>query len=167
MQSFAILSLAIAAVASAQSSASSASVVSNDNPLTTYLTQTNSLGVITGIPTQPAVVTSIPAQPAVVTSQPILASIYAGLTTGLNTVVVGNQTQTVLISSGLTSVVKSTPTPTVASGTAGGAAGSGGSGGTASASASKSGSSGSSAASHIKVGAGALAGAGAIFALLL
>jgi len=160
MQSFAVLSLALAAVATAQSTDTTPSY---SNDLTKYLTQTNSLGVITGIPTQPAVDTVIPTQPAVVTSQPLVASIYAGLTTGLNTVIVGNQTQTVSIGSGITSVIKATPTPTSAAGTAGGAAASGSS----SASASKASSSGSSAAGHIKAGAGALGFAGAIFALLL
>ncbi|KAF2431086.1 hypothetical protein EJ08DRAFT_649166 [Tothia fuscella] len=161
MHTYAIISLAFAALASAQSSASVATTsVPYENPLTEYLTQTNSLGVITGMPTQPAVVTSIPTQPAVVTSQPILDTIYAGLSTGLNTVLVGNATQTVLISSGLTSVIKSTPKPTAAS-TSGGPAASG-TGAAASAS-----SSGSSAASHMKAGAGALLGAGAFAALFL
>ncbi|KAJ9609746.1 hypothetical protein H2200_006074 [Cladophialophora chaetospira] len=43
------------------------STSSYENPFTVYTSQTNSLGVITGMP---AVVTSQPTQPAVVTSQP-------------------------------------------------------------------------------------------------
>jgi hypothetical protein len=162
MRSFAIVSLAFAAIASAQSDSTSAASV-DAAPQTTFLTQTNSLGVVTGIPTQPAVVTSQPDQPAVITSQPLPASVYAGLTTGLNTVILGNRTATVLISSGLTSILTPTPTPTAAAGTDGGAAASG----SASGSAAKTSSTGAAAAGHFKAGAGALAGAGAIFALLL
>jgi len=162
MQSYALL--AFVALASAQSSsisaAASAATSVSEDPLNSYLTMTNSNGVITGIPTQPAVVTS---QPSVVTSQPLPASIYAGLTTGLNTVIVGNQTVSVSIGSGITSIVKSTPKPTAASSTGGsGASGSG----TASGSAAGASSSGS-AATHFKAGAGALAGFGAMFAFLL
>jgi hypothetical protein len=163
-----LLSVAFAAVAAAQSTLVTS--VSYDNPLTAYLTQTDSNGVITGMPTQPAVVTSIPTQPAVVTSQPgvvtsqpLVASIYAGLTTGTNTVLVGNQTQTVFFSGDITSVIKATPTPTAAKSSGG----SSGSGTSASGSAASASSSGSSASGHIKAGAGALVGAGALFAAFL
>jgi len=173
MQSFTFLSLALAAVASAQSTSVSTSVSTSDstsistppysNTLTNFLTETNSLGVVTG---QPSVVTSIPDQPGAVTTQPIVASVYAGLTTGLNTVVLGNRTATVSIGSGVTSVL--TPVPTTAS-TAGGAAGTNvaGGSGTATGSATKASSSGSSAAGHLKAGAGALLGAGAMFVAFL
>ncbi|KAF1826131.1 uncharacterized protein K489DRAFT_367385 [Dissoconium aciculare CBS 342.82] len=65
-----------------------------------FLTQTNSLGVVTGMPSlpagvsnlstftsQPAVVTS---QPTVVTAQPAVATIPAALPSGLNTIHLGN-----------------------------------------------------------------------------
>lgn len=94
MRVSALFSLPIlAAVASAQSdssssaAASSASDVSSssidEHPQTTFLTQTNSLGVVTGQPTEPAVVTSQPTEPAGVTTQPTLATIPAGLPTGI------------------------------------------------------------------------------------
>ncbi|KAK3716412.1 hypothetical protein LTR37_006562 [Vermiconidia calcicola] len=57
--------------------------VEYSNPATLYLTQTNSLGVVTGMPgastviTNPAVVTS---QPAVVTTQPAVDLVPAGIT---------------------------------------------------------------------------------------
>ncbi|KAF2199021.1 hypothetical protein GQ43DRAFT_482827 [Delitschia confertaspora ATCC 74209] len=90
----------------------------DEHPQTTYLTQTNSLGVVTG---QPAVATSQPpqppaatSQPAVVTTQPDAASIPA-LGSGVHTVpqVSGNSTSflTVSISNTTTSFFSPTIKP--------------------------------------------------------
>lgn len=60
-----------------------------ENPFTVYTAETDSWGVITGMPTvvtsQPAVVTSQPTQPAVVTSQPISPVHSYGNSTTLHT----------------------------------------------------------------------------------
>jgi hypothetical protein len=147
------LTFALAALTAAQNTdTTTATVVSVDNPNTQYLTETDSNGVITGMPT---VATSQPGQPAVVTSQPDVASIYAGLSSGLNTVLVGNQTLTVSVSGTLTSVVKATPTPTSSPGSGGA------SGGSATGSSSSKG-----AAATGQVAAGALIGAAGVFAML-
>jgi hypothetical protein len=60
-------SIFLPAFAAAVIAQSSRSVSSDEFPQTSFLTQTNSLGVVTG---QPGVATSIPAQPPAVTSQP-------------------------------------------------------------------------------------------------
>lgn len=166
---------AIAALAQSDSSAtpSATSTVSNDNPFTSYLTQTNSLGVITG---QPAVVTTQPdvvtTQPAVVTTQPLPATLPA-LASGFNTILVGNslnQTSTIVVSVGnaTTSIItpaSSTPASGSAGTTGGGAAASGASGATgtaASASATHTG-----AASALQVAGGVFVGVGAFVAAFL
>jgi hypothetical protein len=177
MRSSAVLFVALAAVASAQSSSGSASSAASvstsistppySNPNTAYLTETNSLGVVTGMP---SVVTSQPAGATAVTSQPLAASVYAGLTTGLNTIPLGNTTATVFFSGSVTSVVRSSPTPSASGGSgsgsgsgSSGSAGSGGASGTTSAKASSS----SAAAAHIMAASGALGFAGAFFAIFL
>lgn len=94
---------------------------SDDFPQTSFLAQTNSLGVVTG---QPPAATSQPSQPPVNTQQPsqatdvgVPASLPA-LGTGLHTIVrpgtAGvNSTQTIVVSANnsTTVVVSSTPTP--------------------------------------------------------
>lgn len=103
-------------------------------PQSIYMAQTNSLGVVTGmpavvtsIPSQPAAVTNIPGQPAVVTSQPLPANIPA-VGPGVHTLVLAgtgsafNQTRTVVVSANNSTTVEILPTPT------GGASGSGASG---------------------------------------
>ncbi|KAI0505268.1 hypothetical protein F5B22DRAFT_628439 [Xylaria bambusicola] len=86
------------------------------NPVTTLLTQTNSDGIITGLPSnaetsQPAVVTS---QPAVVTSIPDVATIPAGLPEGTTTILQGNSSSFV-ISVGPSTTVVLTSTSTTSS----------------------------------------------------
>ncbi|GAP85170.1 putative period circadian protein [Rosellinia necatrix] len=85
------------------------------NPATTLLTQTNSDGIITGLPnngppaetSQPAVVTS---QPAVVTSQPAVATIPAGLPAGTTTIIQGNSSFVISVGPSTTVVLTSTST---------------------------------------------------------
>ncbi|KAI0202009.1 hypothetical protein F4808DRAFT_423185 [Astrocystis sublimbata] len=85
------------------------------NPATTLLTQTNSDGIITGLPSeglpaetsQPAVVTS---QPAVVTSIPAVATIPAGLPIGTTTIAQGNSSFVISVGSSTTVVLTSTST---------------------------------------------------------
>ncbi|KAI1123855.1 hypothetical protein F5Y10DRAFT_43445 [Nemania abortiva] len=85
------------------------------NPATTLLTQTNSDGVITGLPSggtaaetsQPAVETS---QPAVVTSMPPVATIPAGLPTGTTTIAQGNSSFVISVGPSTTVVLTSTST---------------------------------------------------------
>lgn len=76
------------------------------NPATAYLTQTNSDGVVTGMPSQ-SVDTAIPTQPKAATSQPPVATIPAGLGTGAHTL-------TIAASSGLTSFTISVGSSTTA-----------------------------------------------------
>jgi len=149
MRSFAVVLSALAAFAVAQDSSS---VPVPSNPATQYTTQTNSMGVITGMP---AVVTSQPIQPGVVTSQPLPASLPA-LGDGLQTVTQGNNTYTVVVSGSSTSFVIKTSTTSSASGT--GAAGSSGNGTSTSS---------KGAAATGKAAAGALIGAAGLFAALL
>jgi hypothetical protein len=151
MQLLAILPFALAAFVSAQDTISTTSSVPYTNAFTTFLTQTDSLGVVTG---QPSVITS---QPAAATSQESAAIVPAGFS-GLTTVTAGNSSYTVSVGNGVTSIVKSTPTPTTQSATGASASG---------ASASASSSSGAAAAGHIKAGVGALAAAGGFFAIFL
>ncbi|RWA09148.1 hypothetical protein EKO27_g5940 [Xylaria grammica] len=80
------------------------------NPATTLLTQTNSDGIITGLPSeaetsQPAVVTS---QPAVVTSIPGVATIPAGLPAGTTTITQGNSSFVISVGPSTTVVLTST-----------------------------------------------------------
>ncbi|KAI1118291.1 hypothetical protein F5Y14DRAFT_447168 [Nemania sp. NC0429] len=85
------------------------------NPLTSLLTQTNSDGIITGLPSgglpaftsQPAVVTS---QPDVVTSQPAVATIPAGLPEGTTTITRGNSSFVISVGPSTTVVLTSTST---------------------------------------------------------
>ena len=147
----------LAAAVSAQETNSTEPTVSYSNLETLYTTETNSLGVITG---QPTPVTTQPGQPAVVTSEPAAASIYAGLSQGLNTVVVGNSTLTVDVNGNQTSVVTSTST-------APSSAASAGTTGSGTATASSSSTKSSSGAATIKLASGALAGAAGVFALFL
>jgi hypothetical protein len=149
-----ILTLALAALTTAQSTLSTTtSIPLPDNPNTHLLTETDSNGVITG---QATAATQIPTQPAVVTSQPLPASIYAGLPQGLNTVTInGNQTVTVSVSGTAYSVVTSTPTPSKTGGAGSGASGS--------AAASSSAGAGATA----KAAVGAVVGVAGMFAALL
>lgn len=160
MQFLATLALLAAAISAQDVGTNTTeSTVPYSNPETSYITETNSLGVITGMPTA---VTTQPGQPSAVTTQPAAASIYAGLSSGLNTVVVGNRTLTVNVSGNQTSVV--TPTPTTQSSNGAGTTTGSGSG-TKTGSSSSSTSSG--AAAVVKMASGALAGAAGIFALFL
>ncbi|KAI3324017.1 hypothetical protein HD806DRAFT_81330 [Xylariaceae sp. AK1471] len=85
------------------------------NPVTTLLTQTNSDGIITGLPSsgpaaetsQPSVVTS---QPAVVTSIPAVATIPAGLPTGTTAIIQGNSSFVISVGPSTTVVLTSTST---------------------------------------------------------
>ncbi|KAK5624400.1 hypothetical protein RRF57_000116 [Xylaria bambusicola] len=91
------------------------------NPVTTLLTQTNSDGIITGLPSnaetsQPAVVTS---QPAVVTSIPDVATIPAGLPEGTTTIFQGNSSSFVISVGPSTTVVLTSTTSNKASSTGG------------------------------------------------
>ena len=156
MKAVALFATLLVTIVSAQSDSTTSSIPYT-NPETSFLTQTNSLGVVTG---QPTAVTSEPIES---TDELQPASIYAGLSQGLNTVVAGNMTMTVEVSGSVTSVV--TPTPTLAQ-TTGASAGTGSSGGSNTASATASGKS-SGAAAVARMGAGALVGAGAVFAVFL
>lgn len=176
-----ILALPFALLAAAQSANTtlSTSTYAYSNPNTQYLTQTNSLGVITG---GPSVYTSQPSAPAVVTTQPSIGIIPAALPSGINTIIVGNGTaaQTYLVSaaSGTTTVLARTSsaasnsaatTGSAASGSASGssASGSGATATTGSATGSRTGtaaaSSSTGAAAAVKVAGSALVGAGAFF----
>lgn len=167
MQLLTLLPIALAAFASAQDSSSSAAVDSTtsipySNDATRFLTQTNSLGVVTGQPTQPAPVLT---QPAAVTSLPPGDLLPAGLADGTYTRTYGNSTITAAIAGNSTSQITRTPTPTAqttvdtsGSGTAGSASGS-------AAGASSSGNAG--AVAHIKAGGAALAAAGGFFAFFM
>lgn len=130
-------SIFVSAVAFAVASAQSSSV--DPFPQTAYLTQTNSLGVVTGgpaadtaIPTQPAADTIIPTQPAVVTSQPLPDNIPA-VGTGVHTLTLAgtgsafNQTRTVTVSANNSTTLILAPSTTAsgADATGSGASGSG------------------------------------------
>jgi len=163
------------------------------NPLTAYLTQTNSLGVITGMPPVETSVgnagTAVTTQAIVVTSQPAVALVPAGFT-GVTTLKFGGNgtsaTSSIVITAGTgtTFIVSATSAAATsgagasgsasgsgatsgASGTAasGGSSGTAGSG-TATGSAATS-SSSTGAAAHIYVASSALIGAGALFAAFL
>jgi len=151
MQLLTFLSFAFAALVSADTTTTA------DNPAVSLLTETNSVGVVTGHLTaassQPSAVTT---QPDVATSQTTAAFIPQGYS-GLYTYTTGNTTQT-YSADGSTAILL-TPTPTAASAT--------GSGASASGTGSSSSSTGAAAAGHIKAGMGALAAAGGFFAIFL
>jgi hypothetical protein len=160
-------------------------------PQTSYLQQTNSLGVVTGmpavatsIPSQPAVVTSQPAvvteqpsvvteQPSVVTSQPPVVSIPA-VGTGIHTVVLppmsgSNSSNTVVVSANnSTTVLLNTGSPS-GSGLSGSATRTptGPSGSDASKSSSATGAQSSGAAATMGALAGSVVGVGAFMAAFL
>lgn len=165
MKFLTLVPIALAAFASAQDTNSTSSVPYS-NPATTLLTQTNSLGVITGQPTQPAVVTT---QPAGVFTQPSVALLPAGFTSGTTTLIYGNQTYTVGVSGNQTQIISRTPTPTTQSNadtTATTTDESSESGAAASGSGSAS-SSSTGAAMQLKAGGAALAAAGGFFAFFM
>jgi len=162
------VSAAALAVASAQGSSSPDAF-----PQTSFLTQTNSLGVVTGMP---AVATSIPGQPgqpALMTSQPAVASIPAvgsGIVTllmpGPSTNV--NATQTIVVSANnSTTIILGQPQTAGASATgsngSNGASGSNGAG----ASSTSSGKPKASNAAGANAVAGSFVGAAAFIAAFL
>jgi len=157
MRGFAFVS-ALAAVALAQDSSSEAASSSSIDPApqTSYLQQTNSLGVITGGPpvatSQPAADTSIPAQPPADTSIPALppgASIPAQAS-GIHTVVIpiGNNStvQVVVSAANTTTIVYGAPSTAPASGSGAETTGTGKASGTGRASGSGADATGSGAA---------------------
>ncbi|KAJ4361147.1 hypothetical protein N0V95_002116 [Ascochyta clinopodiicola] len=179
---FAVTAFAAAAFAQSQSSSV------DPFPQTSYLQQTNSLGVVTGqpaaatsIPTQPAADTIIPTQPAVVTSQPaadtsvgLPASIPA-VAPGIYTIPVagnGNSTRTLVVSANnSTTIVLNQPTSgsaaasNSAKATGSGASGSGTGRPTGSSTVSGTGAANSAgAAANLKVAAGSMVGFGAFVA---
>jgi hypothetical protein len=157
-------------------------------PQTSYLKQTNSLGVVTGMPAvftsqpsaavaitsqpgQPAVVTS---QPAVVTSQPLPAEIPA-VGPGLHTFTLPgtgsmfNQTRTIVVSANNSTTMQIQTSTPVASGSGSAASGSGARA-SGSGSATRSGAAASqsaNAANNMKVAAGSILGFGAFVAAIL
>jgi hypothetical protein len=89
-----------------------------DNPFTSYLTETNSLGVITGMP---SVVTS---QPAVVTSQPVSPTLpsYSGYAYGNSTTVGVSGTASTLATATVSATLSESATaisPTIGQSTGG------------------------------------------------
>jgi hypothetical protein len=118
MRASIFIASAFTAVVFAQSDSSSST---DPAPQTTFTTQTDSRGVITGQPTipgQPAVVTSQPAAdtsiPDQITTQPLLQTIPA-VGTGINTVTIGNpdnSTSTLTVSANnSTTLLVAKPTP--------------------------------------------------------
>ncbi|KAJ9630800.1 hypothetical protein H2203_001325 [Taxawa tesnikishii (nom. ined.)] len=207
MRTSALLVAPFAATAAlAQSSSANVTVVSAlstsistppySNPFTSFLTQTNSLGVVTG---QPAAATNVGTNPAAVTTQPAVATIPAGLPAGVTVLNYGNETSrdftvsvgsstTVVLGGGVQTIVTSgSPASATTSGaSSGSSSGSSGSSGSASGSSSGSRTSGSAssgsstasasssaasssgnAAAAVKVASGALVGAGAFFAAFM
>ncbi|EMD58494.1 hypothetical protein GGP41_004360 [Bipolaris sorokiniana] len=176
-------SIFVSTVAFALASAQNSSPSQDPAPQTAFLTQTNSLGVITGMPpvdtsiaNQPDAVTE---QPAVVTSQPLPANVPAvgpGVHTltlaGTGTGTAVNQTRTVTVSANNSTTVVLAPSTTssgagaTGSGSESGASRSGsGSGASATGSGGRPDSTG--AASNVKVAAGSLMGFGAFMAAFL
>lgn len=167
-----------AAAAFAQDSSSSSI---DEHPQTTFLQQTNSLGVVTG---QPSVITSQPTNPAVISTQPeaatsvgLPASIPA-VGSGITTIVVGgpstapNATQTLVVSANnSTTIILSSPTSSGASGSGSGATGTGATGSDASGSGGSQTGSGTAqstgAAATMKAVAGSVVGVGAFMAAFL
>lgn len=154
MHAIAIVLSAIAALVSAQDGVSLPS-----NPNTQYLTETDSNGVITGMPT---VATSQPAQPAVVTSQPDVVTAQSApaslpiLGDGETTILFNNHTYTLSVNGTSTSFITSTST---SANPASGASGSGSSGNSTSTS--------KGAGATGKAAAGMLIGAAGLVAALL
>ncbi|KAK7982085.1 hypothetical protein PG984_009201 [Apiospora sp. TS-2023a] len=154
------------------------------NPATAYLTQTNSDGIVTGMPSN-TVGTAIPTQPKAETSQPPVATIPAGLGTGAHTLTIpasgssGLNTFTISVGSSTTQVVGAAPGITGVTtsggakptGSSGSGSGSGSNGGDSSSQTGSDGkaapsSTGGSGAGHFQ--APAAAGVlGALFALLV
>lgn len=166
------------------------STYSYDNPETSFLTQTNSVGVVTGMPSN-AAATASNGQPAVVTSQPEVATIPAGLPSGTTwitmnisssltsfevsvgsstTAVIGGAATGAQVTTGASAGV-ATGSVAAGSGSASAASGSGSgsaAGGSASSTASASSSSSSSAAvGNVKIASAGVIGLGAFIAALL
>ncbi|KAK5717830.1 hypothetical protein LTR15_008671 [Elasticomyces elasticus] len=162
------------------------------NGFTSYLTETNSLGVVTGMPSAATAATSLPGaittQPSVITSQPAVATIPAGLPVGVTSIAqnasgslsyfsvsVGSSTTVVMLpstASVVTAASGSSGSGSGASGSGSGSAGASGAsatGGSATSSGAASSSSSSSAASanNIQYASAGLLGLGALFAALL
>lgn len=170
MRSSIFVSAAVVAVASAQLSSI------DPFPQTNLLTQTNSLGVVTGmfpvatsiaaIPTQPSVVTE---QPAIVTSQAVPADIPA-VGPGVHTLTLAgtgsmfNSTRTVTVSANDSTTLLIAPA-TTANPSGSGASRASGSGSPTGSNAA-SGSTGA-AVPNVKVAAGGLVGFGAFMAAFL
>ncbi|EOA81850.1 hypothetical protein ACJQWK_05329 [Exserohilum turcicum] len=177
-------SIYVSAAAFALASAQGGSTSIDAFPQTAFATQTNSLGVVTGmpsvdtsIPPQPNVFTSIP---PVVTAQPAPADIPAvgpgvhTLTlagTGTGSLVNSTRTITVSANNSTTVALVASPTSSGAGATGSGASGASGSGASGSgASASRTGANRpdkTGAASNVKAAAGSLVGFGALMAALL
>ncbi|KAF1941859.1 hypothetical protein EJ02DRAFT_434520 [Clathrospora elynae] len=167
-------SIFVSAVAFTVASAQSSST--DPAPQTNYLTETNSLGVVTGMP---AVETSIPSQPAAATSQPLavtsqppVADIPAvgpgvhTLTLGPGgSVVNGSRTVTVSVNNSTTMVLQ--PPTSSANPTGSDASGSGASRASGSRTGSGASASSTGAAASVKVAAGSIFGFGAIMAAFL
>jgi hypothetical protein len=146
------------------------------------LKQTNSLGVVTGMPSQPAAATNIPNQPAAVTSQPAVvtqqpapADIPA-VGPGVHTLVLPgtgsmfNSTRTVVVSADNSTTVQIMTSTPAASGTGAGASGASGSGARQSgsnASGTNAPQNSQGAAANVKVAAGGVLGFGAFVAAFL
>ncbi|KAH7130810.1 hypothetical protein B0J11DRAFT_613371 [Dendryphion nanum] len=162
-----------AAAALAQSGSSSI----DPFPQTSFLQQTNSLGVVTG---QPPVATSIPSaavpnvsQPPAVTTQPPAASIPA-LGTGIHTIIQGipgtNQTTTLVVSiNNSTHSIVTPATSSAGSGSGSGAVttGTGRATGSGASGSAATGTNQPGAAATMKAMAGGLVGAGALMAAFL
>ncbi|KAF2729765.1 hypothetical protein EJ04DRAFT_446509 [Polyplosphaeria fusca] len=113
---------ALAAFAQDASSVSTPSSTGDAFPQTSFLTQTDSRGVVTGMPAPATSVgvadSSIAVQPPVQTSQPPVNSIPA-VGTGVHTLLLpgsANSTRTVVVSANNSTTVELTPTPSDASG---------------------------------------------------
>ncbi|KAF2108497.1 hypothetical protein BDV96DRAFT_587291 [Lophiotrema nucula] len=176
MRASIFISAPIFAAAALAQSESSSSV--DAFPQTSYLQQTDSRGVVTGMP---AVATSIPSQPAAassianlppaVTTQPLPASIPA-VGTGLHTIIIGgpsNTTQTLVVSANNSTTIIVPTASSASSGasgaqTTGGASGSGPSG---SATGSATGAQSTGAAPTMAALAGSFVGLGAFVAAFL
>ncbi|KNG48699.1 alpha beta-hydrolase [Stemphylium lycopersici] len=169
------------AVASAQDDSSSI----DPAPQTTYLTQTNSLGVVTGMPAPDTSIASMPnavtSQPAVITTQPVPADIPAvgtGITTltlaGTGTGSMVNSTRTIVVSANnSTTVALVSTTASGAEATGSGSSDSDATGTDADATGTDATGTGADspdstgAASNVKVAAGSLVGFGAFMAAFL
>lgn len=180
--SFFVPVFALAAFAQDESSSAAPTVPSFTGdafPQTSFLQQTNSLGVVTG---QPAVETSIPSQPENPNSQPAVATSVGeaasipAVGTGIHTIVLGNpdnSTRTLVVSANnSTTVVLGNPTSKGASGsgasattTGGDSTGTGASGATGASGTGNPESTG--AAANVRALAGSLVGAGAFVAAFL